>query len=363
MSEDVESYLDEFASLWRGAKLHEERDEAGLLETLVSSEAVFALADRIAQANVRQMLSANKRASERKKLRTGFERRLRKRWGKALTLFDEAVDYSHDLGAAFCRENEAGAAAEQDLRFEALRRLHARSCAIAWEIHALLSSGHADGATARWRSLYEIAVVAVLLSNEDVDLSNRFLLHEIVVTAGNSADYALYGEKAGLEPQDEEDRERIQRTSAGLVERFGKSYRQRPYGWAAGIFEGQAPGLRQLAEKVNLTQWYPLWNAASDQLHGGSKGAAGTLVSRGPQTYLKSGPTNVGLGEPAEAALVALGNVTAALTLCRQTGKPRYLVGNRVLHWLADEAGAAFVAAHEKLESDERRIWEGDASG
>ena len=55
-----------------------------------------------------------------------------------------------------------------DQVFFVLWRLHARSCQITMEILALLKSGFADGAHARWRTLHEIAVTALFIKQQGI---------------------------------------------------------------------------------------------------------------------------------------------------------------------------------------------------
>ncbi|WP_242901516.1 DUF5677 domain-containing protein [Actinomadura terrae] len=59
-----------------------------------------------------------------------------------------------------------------------LLSLHSRACAIGAEIEALLTIGNAEAATGRARTLYEIAIIATLISNDGIkgtyELSERY---------------------------------------------------------------------------------------------------------------------------------------------------------------------------------------------
>ena len=63
---------------------------------------------------------------------------------------------------------------------EALVRLHARACQVSTEILVLLENGLADGAMARWRTLFEIGVVITLLVDGGEILAKHYADHEIV---------------------------------------------------------------------------------------------------------------------------------------------------------------------------------------
>ncbi len=71
-------------------------------------------------------------------------------------------------------------AKEGDFVFDVVIRLHARACQIASEVLKLLKSGFADGAHARWRSLHEVAVVALFIHKHGNDVAEKYLLHDVV---------------------------------------------------------------------------------------------------------------------------------------------------------------------------------------
>jgi hypothetical protein len=79
----------------------------------------------------------------------GFEQRLYARWGRALDIAETLRVVALEAGEDFHQRHSPAAG---DWRYAALVRLHARGCLIASEVMALLRSGHASGAHARWRS-------------------------------------------------------------------------------------------------------------------------------------------------------------------------------------------------------------------
>jgi hypothetical protein len=63
--------------------------------------------------------------------------------------------------------------------------LHSRACLVSTEILCLLENGYADGAHARWRTLYEMATIASFITNPDVkghgtDIAERYYLYKNV---------------------------------------------------------------------------------------------------------------------------------------------------------------------------------------
>ena len=97
---------------------------------------------------------------QHRRIRRGFERRLFRRWRKALRLYETIMVAAQEAGADFNDKYRAEARQQDDFVFEALVSLHGRASRITSETYALLRTGHADGAQARWRTLHELAVVA-----------------------------------------------------------------------------------------------------------------------------------------------------------------------------------------------------------
>lgn len=64
---------------------------------------------------------------------------------------------------------------EKQFRFVALKQLHGRACQEYLEIVFLLKNGFADGAYARWRSLYELSVIADFIGNNDEEVAKAYI--------------------------------------------------------------------------------------------------------------------------------------------------------------------------------------------
>lgn len=60
-------------------------------------------------------------------------------------------------------------------RYYVLRKLHGRACQQFREILWLLRGGFADGAYARWRSLFELSVIAEFISQNDEQVAKAFV--------------------------------------------------------------------------------------------------------------------------------------------------------------------------------------------
>jgi len=302
--------------------------------------------------------------NRRRRIR-GFERRLRKRWGRALDLYRATLEAALEAGSDFNQEHRPRAAEENDFLFEALTRLHARACLTTSEVYTLLRAGYSEGAYARWRTLHELAVVAIVLveQGQEKDLAERFLLHEQAEQAWDAASYQQHAPALGYEPFTEEEMEHLDRTREGLVRRFGTEF-VRPRGWAAVLFQPERPPtFSKLEEMAGMAHMQPWFKLTSHMVHAGSKGAALNVKTRGPYRFLTAGPTNADLADPGHGALIALTQVTTCLLLRTRTDsiheEPMRVVVAKALLQLTEKAGDEFLAAHVRLERDEESVWPG----
>ena len=287
-----------------------------------------------------------------RRIRTGFEKRLKRRWGAALDLYDLFLLVAIQAGRDFNQESREQAIAEQDFVFEALVRLHARACLIGSEIRALMVTGHASGAVARWRTLHELSVVAYFIKQYGNDVAERYMLHEVIKTARISDEYEKIAAMQGYPPQDPVERQHVQDARAVLVRKYGPIYKK-DYGWAAGALRGDV-SFAAIQEAVGMDHWRRAFMSASDSVHAGFKGMTSDIGQMGRAEYpefILAGPSNAGLLDPADSALLALQNCTVALLTHKTT--PERMIALSILARVAEDALAAFVEAHQKLEEDE----------
>lgn len=280
---------------------------------------------------------------EQRTLRSAFEDELFARWGKALDLFETVLVIAQEAGAACNAERRPRAAEERDLVLDVLIRLHARACLTASEVGALLRSGHADAAMARWRTLHEIAVVASFIKQHGRAMAERYLLHQVVESCKAAEQYALYHERLGDEPLDPEELPHLREQRASLCRRFGKAFGGQ-YGWAAAAFNDHSPTIEEIERAVGLSHMRPYYRMASHGVHPNPKGILFSLGNRAPQRMMLAGPSDAGLADPGHATLIALTQCTAILLT--RTPDPQALVTCQALLQLTDAAGQAFLDAH-----------------
>ena len=121
-----------------------------------------------------------------------FENRLYERWKIPLNLLEYLIGISIESGYAHMKKLRNSTENISESKQVALIKIHARASQISNEILVLLKSGYADGATARWRSLHELAVISFFLLHNNNNVAKRYLEHEIIKTFKEAKDYRAY---------------------------------------------------------------------------------------------------------------------------------------------------------------------------
>jgi hypothetical protein len=209
--------------------------------------------------------------------------------------------------------------------------------------------------------LHELAVVCTVIGNHRhiPDLAERYLLHEVVVSAKDARIYEAVCADIGYEPLSPEEFAITQADEAHLIARFGRGFKNE-WGWATPPL--QEPSFSLLEKLAGFGHLHGFHRWASHGVHAGSKGAALNVVHRGPDGFKLAGPTNYGLADPGHGALISLQQVNVAFLFNGRplTGDPDDLVAAEAVQILVDKAGDSFLAAHEQLEKDEAAIWADD---
>ena len=285
----------------------------------------------------------------RRKERKQFEKRYLKAWKIPLDLLEMFLALAYEAGEEFNSEFRQKASEEQDCVFDALTRMHARACQISSEILTLLSSGHADGAHARWRSLHEIAVVGSFIREHGNELAEKYLLHDAIESYKAALLYREYSETLGFEPMSDEEFNQIKEYRDHLVNRFGSSYKNN-YGWAASTLQKDNPNFRDIEESVNLDHLRPFYKLASHNVHANPKGVFFKLgLYPNSEDILLAGPSNTGLTDPAQGTAISLTQITINL-LTLEPNIDR-LVQCNILLELEREIGEAFYSVQEAIEN------------
>jgi hypothetical protein len=99
--------------------------------------------------------------------RLAFEQRLHLRWELPLEMLEREYLYLMECGRWFESEDWPETDSSTPAKLHAVSLLARRANKATSEMLALLRSGHADGALARCRTLWKLAVVAIALQTHD----------------------------------------------------------------------------------------------------------------------------------------------------------------------------------------------------
>lgn len=327
--EDITRVLDEYTE-----KLSDEMPK--IIES--TSELVL--------ANLRSR--APEMLSEHAELRNTFEEHISQKWGKPLELLEMFIVIATEAGDEFNKEFRPSASQSNDLVFDVLTRLHARSCHIANEVLTLLKSGYADGAHARWRTMHEIVVVGLFIKEFGQGTAERYLLHSSIEFYRAGLQYQGYCTQLGYEPLTEQELSRRRSSYEQLVNRFGRSYAN-SYGWAAHALEKSDPKFSDIEQAVDLEHWRPHYKFASHNVHANPKGVFSKLgLYPENQELLLTGPSDTGFTDPAHSITISLLQITTFLLTLRPNIDRLSIC--HILSTLAEEVGNMFLSIQRNEE-------------
>ncbi|UUY00094.1 DUF5677 domain-containing protein [Sphingomonas sp. J315] len=133
---------------------------------------------------------------EHRKIRKGFVRRNFRRWRAGFDLLEQLIVISQETGQAINEALRPAAIEANDALFEAVITNHARAVQVSREIMTLMIGGFPDGALARWRTLHEIGVTSVFLSQQGPTVAKRYILHDHITSYKRALNYMEHHERA-----------------------------------------------------------------------------------------------------------------------------------------------------------------------
>jgi hypothetical protein len=318
------------------------------------------LAQRFADEVVRSMHGF---LDVRKDTRTGFEERLDQLWGKAFDLLEAMIACSIDFGVEFHQAERSAAAAEQDLVFEAVTRLHARACRIALEVLTLMRSGYAMGAMGRFRTLEENVVVALFIRQYGRDTAEHYLLHDRATQWRVAKEQNTHAAALGMLPHTEAEMDQLKATRDTLVQKFDQPCYYLDYGWALTAMGRSCSAaahalpkahqhrvtFAEIEKKVDFEQYRPYVRLASRAIHA-DPGALYWDIGLGEaaREMMFYGPTNDGFSDPTSLTAQFIGLMTICILLIRNQTLDRLMKASGIMK-LGDPLSAALIAAEQEL--------------
>jgi hypothetical protein len=240
-----------------------------------------------------------------------FCRRLWKLWKKPLDGLEMLVSLSAGLGDDINEQAREKSSRARFSRVDVLTRLHGKACQTAREISTLLRAGYADGAIARWRSLHEISVTMLFLSERGSDVLYRYINHQSVDAWRSAVEHEANAEQMNYPKLTKDELGELKERRDSMVSRYGEPFGT-DYGWAAKALNNKKPTFRDIEKAVSLSHWRTEYKRASLNVHAGVRGAFVRLGSLDNGLVL-AGASNVGLDTPGTNTAISLMQANAVL--------------------------------------------------
>ena len=280
-----------------------------------------------------------------------FRARLDLRWSKGLDPLRMLLMCSREISERYANALARSKAKKGIVRRNVLILLHMRACQTTMEIITLLENGLADGALARWRTLYEVGVIATLIDMHGDDIAQRYLDHDAVAMK-RSMDNELkfYSSTSGFSFSKRRQME-ISREFQSVMTQYGKEFKSN-YGWASHHLGIKNPTFQNLEASAEQESLPPEYKWASFKIHAGVTGLLRNLGNMTEQFTTLSGASNAGLQEPAIYTAYTLTRISALLI--GNSRKLENIVQLATLCELRDKVAIECARAACKLEKDEK---------
>ena len=276
-------------------------------------------------------------------------KRNRERWKSGFQKLRALRETSIQAGMNFQKHFLQKEEYQHDVLYGVLMRQHAHACRISGEIIVLLEAGYADGAIARWRTLYEISVTCLIIKKYGRNAASDYVKHGIVKNSEGILEYQKTAEAMGLPPFSREEVEAAEKIKEEITDG------DRSWHWArrhAGVSK-----LEKLREIVGLDNWSHNYKLASRNIHSDYYEMDRLhAMSEAKQDLLLVGQSNSGMTAPAHFTAINLAIITSVFILVGSDDDQCELdftdsiLFMKVIDNYIDEVGRAFIAIEQRKE-------------
>jgi len=202
---------------------------------------------------------------------------------------------------------------------------------------------------ARWRTLHEIAVASVFISDGGEGVAERYASHQVIEAWRAASEYQRFCVSLGYEPMEPEEVGELEMECAVLIDRYGPEFRER-YGWASERLQLKSPSFADIERAVEIDHLRPFYRMASHNVHANPRGVFFKLGLTGEMDILLTGPSNVGLADPGQNTALSVVLVTSSLVALDPI-LDSVVILNLMMN-LSTETAEAFVAVQNELENE-----------
>lgn len=202
--------------------------------------------------------------------------------------------------------------------FTAIKYIHGRAMQQFLEIITLMKNGFADGAYARWRSMYELTIIASFINK--------------------------YGEAV----------------AESFIEASGTSDR---YEWArkSGIFSSKKRYISfsdlQKSCAIDVDIWEKQYNLANQIVHASPQGTFSRLGHmEGGDEVILVGRSDFGITTPAEHSAISLAHISTIFFTILSTGDS--VVSAKYINSWIDIIREGYFKAHDEIFPDSESLWD-----
>jgi|TARA_R110000851_G_scaffold90253_2_gene196881 hypothetical protein len=263
------------------------------------------------------------------------------RWEGGFDKLDLFYITAQEAGVVFQENFTSIPDLENDPLLGVLMRQHAHACRITSEIIHLLKGGYADGALARWRTLFEISVNCLIINKHGKDAAIDFVRNGQIKNVEGIEEYQKTAQDMNLEPYSDE---YLNQALALKAELAGD---EKSFHWARKYANGSK--IEKLREYIGLGAWSHNYKLASRNIHADYTEMRSLLgMSEASEEVLLVGQSNSGITYPAHLTVISLLQITASFVTAYINEETEIDYQNSMfflvlLKRYADEVGEAFL--------------------
>jgi len=299
------------------------------------------IAPNVSEALLKNMDKATK--DERKSI-TKFREHIWKTWEESFSLLHLLIDIASRAGENAIAISNMDDEEPSNLK-SVILRLQARGVQVAREILALMEAGFADGATARWRTLHEITVISLFISDHGEECAIRYIEHDSIAIYKGTKTYQEYCENLGYEPIPSDEYAEIKKAYEECITKYGEEY-DKDYGWAAPYLKGRC-NFREIENAIEINNLRPFYKYACQTVHAGPRGIFHKVGLMNEDIILFNA-SDYGFAEVGRNTAMSLTLLSAQLlTHCLVLDM---IISGFVMNIIASKTSNSFYATQENIE-------------